>query len=66
MMHLTLKRLEVPGSLETRWGGQSECGWVGMGKGIWRIKYKLTLKKKSHEGKKKTNCLKKQIYLFIT
>ena len=32
MMHLTFKRLEVPGSLEVRWGGvgqprgDSECG----------------------------------------
>ena len=31
MMHLTLKRLEVPGSLEVRWGGvrgiHMETGW---------------------------------------
>ena len=37
MMHLTLKRLETPGSLEVRWGG----GWghprgdrVGWGRGV--------------------------------
>ena len=24
MMHLTLKRLEVPGSLEVRWGGDGD------------------------------------------
>jgi hypothetical protein len=33
MKHLTLKRLEAPGSLEVRWGGgggiQVETGWVG-------------------------------------
>jgi hypothetical protein len=40
MMHLTLKRLEAPGSLEVRWGGGlghpggNEVGWgegVGCG-----------------------------------
>jgi hypothetical protein len=33
MMHLTLKRLEAPGSLEVRWGGEwgihVETGWGG-------------------------------------
>jgi hypothetical protein len=29
MMHLTLKRLEAPGSLEVRWGG-------GEGASMWR------------------------------
>jgi hypothetical protein len=33
MMHLTLKRLEVPGSLEVMWGGgggiHMEIGWGG-------------------------------------
>jgi hypothetical protein len=29
MMHLTLKRLDAPGSLEVRWGGgiHVEMGW---------------------------------------
>jgi hypothetical protein len=40
MMHLTLKRLEAPGSLEFRWGGKWEnpCGdWnvVGKSSGMW-------------------------------
>jgi hypothetical protein len=30
MMHLTLKGLEAPGSLEVRWG------WVGVGTSTWR------------------------------
>ena len=42
MMHLTLKRLEAPGSLEVRWGGGGE-GWghphvdraVGRRYGMW-------------------------------
>jgi hypothetical protein len=33
MMHLTIKRLEAPGSLEVRWGGVGdihvEMGWGG-------------------------------------
>jgi hypothetical protein len=33
MMHLTLKRLEVPGSLEVRWGG---CGGIHIETGMWR------------------------------
>jgi hypothetical protein len=39
MMHLTLKRLEAPGSLEVRKGagGASMWRWVGVGRrcGIW-------------------------------
>jgi hypothetical protein len=36
-MHLTLKRLEVPGSLEDRWGGgiHVETEWVGRRYGMW-------------------------------
>ena len=36
MMHLTLKRLEAPGSLEVRWGGEwghphrDRIGWEGV------------------------------------
>ena len=47
MMHLTLKRLEAPGSLEVRWGGvgweevwdveQTEGGWEG---GKWNMECK--------------------------
>jgi hypothetical protein len=32
MMHLTLKRLEAPGSLEVRWGGERG---VGRRYGMW-------------------------------
>jgi hypothetical protein len=40
MMHLTLKRLEAPGSLEVRWGGgvgASTGGQSGVGRknGMW-------------------------------
>ena len=41
MMHLALKRLEVPGSLEVRWGG--EWGWEhphgdrGVGEKVWDV-----------------------------
>jgi hypothetical protein len=44
MMHLTLKRLEVPGSIEVRWCGDIhlETGWgreegwdVGQSEGGW-------------------------------
>ena len=56
MMHLTLKRLEAPGSLEVRRGGGihveigvgRKCGmWSsqrvgrGAGTGIWSVKNKL-------------------------
>jgi hypothetical protein len=37
MMHLTLKRLEAPGSLEIRWGGgwgHPPGDWVGWGGGV--------------------------------
>jgi hypothetical protein len=37
MMHLTLKRLEAPGSLEVRWGEGvgHPCGdWMGWGRGV--------------------------------
>ena len=50
-MHLTLKRLEAPGSLEVSWGGeevlnveQSEGGWGGAGNGIWNVKNELQIK----------------------
>ena len=39
MMHLTLKRLEAPGSLESRWGGgrgihvETGCG----GEELWNV-----------------------------
>jgi hypothetical protein len=33
MMHLTLKRLEIPGSLELMWGGR--WGEVGRRYGMW-------------------------------
>jgi hypothetical protein len=40
MMHLTLKRLEAPGSLEVRWGGgwghpRGDRGGVGRRCGMW-------------------------------
>jgi hypothetical protein len=39
MMHLTLKRLEAPGSLEVRWGGRwghpRGDRWVGRRCGLW-------------------------------
>ena len=39
MMYLTLKRLEVPGSLVVRWGGgvdiHVEAGGVGRRYGMW-------------------------------
>jgi hypothetical protein len=38
MMHLTLKRLEAPGSLEVRSGGE-EFGDVEQSEGGWGIKY---------------------------
>ena len=48
MMHLTLKRLEAPGSLEVRWGGeevwdveQLEGGRGGVGNVIWSVKNEL-------------------------
>jgi hypothetical protein len=59
MMHLTLKKLEAPGSLEVRgsgiqvetwvWAGVVGCGTVegwmgGKGKGIWSVKNKLIKK----------------------
>jgi hypothetical protein len=51
MMHLTLKILEAPGSLEVRWGGeevwdveQSEGAWGGVGNGIWSVKNELQIK----------------------
>jgi hypothetical protein len=58
MMHLTLKRMETPGSLEVNWGGVVGAstwgrgvgcgavrGWMGRaGKGIWCVKYKLKIK----------------------
>jgi hypothetical protein len=51
MMHLTLKRLEAPGSLEVRWGGeevwdmeQREGGWERARNGIWSVKNKLKIK----------------------
>jgi hypothetical protein len=34
MMHLTLKRLEAPGSLEVRWGGGQ--GHLHGDSGVWR------------------------------
>jgi hypothetical protein len=57
MMHLTLKRLEAPGSLEIRWGWRSggwgsgeevcdveqwESGWGG---GEWNMECKKLIKK---------------------
>ena len=39
MMHLPLKRLEAPGSLEVRWGGRwghsRVLGWVG--EEVWQV-----------------------------
>ena len=39
MMHLTLKRLEAPGSLEVRWGGEWGHAhgnmWMGRRYGMW-------------------------------
>ena len=39
MIHLTLKRLEAPGSLEVRWGGggdiHMETGWDG--EEVWDV-----------------------------
>jgi hypothetical protein len=39
MMHLTLKILEVPGSIEVRWGGgmghPHGVGWDGRRCGMW-------------------------------
>jgi hypothetical protein len=39
MMHLIIKRLEVPGSLEVRWGGDRgihmEMGWGG--EEVWDV-----------------------------
>jgi hypothetical protein len=41
MMHLTLKRLEAPGSLEVRWGGgwgiHVDTGVMGRRCGMWSI-----------------------------
>jgi hypothetical protein len=38
MMHLTLKRLEVPGSLEVRWGGGREIHVeAGGGEEVWDV-----------------------------
>jgi hypothetical protein len=35
MMHLTLKRLEAPGSLEVRWGGSVGVWNIHMETGVW-------------------------------
>ena len=39
MMHLTLKRLEAPGSLEVRWGGDwgHPRGDWGSGEEVWDV-----------------------------
>jgi hypothetical protein len=59
MMHLTLKKLDAPGSLEVRWGGERwdihvETGWLergmecgtdwGVVNKIWSVKSKLIKK----------------------
>jgi hypothetical protein len=48
MMHLTLKRLEAPGSLEVRWGGGEdihvETGWGGQG--MWDVEQNKEKRKK--------------------
>jgi hypothetical protein len=38
-MHLTLKRLEAPGSLEVRWGGgvQTSMWRPGCGEEVWDV-----------------------------
>jgi hypothetical protein len=62
MMHLTLKRLEAPGSLEVRWGGgvgattwrwgrvERRCGmWSSWRVGVgreWNMKCKIQIKNK--------------------
>ena len=55
MMHLTLKRLEVPGSLEVRWGGEwaihidtgggEEVCDAEQSEGGWRVGIKYGVKK---------------------
>jgi hypothetical protein len=35
MMHLILKRLEAPGSLEVRWGAEWRQGWSG--EEVWDV-----------------------------
>jgi hypothetical protein len=62
MMHLTLKRLETPGSLEVKWGRDGEMGWggekvwdveklkggwEGAGNKIWSLKNKLKIELKN-------------------
>jgi hypothetical protein len=38
MMHLTLKRMEAPGSLEVRWGGVEAPTWrQGGGEEVWDV-----------------------------
>jgi hypothetical protein len=65
MMHLTLKRLEAPGSLEVRWGWEwkhprgnrglgRRCGmWnsqrVGRGNKMWSVKILINLKGSLYE-----------------
>jgi hypothetical protein len=59
MMHLTLKRLEAPGSLEVMWGGgwdiHMEMGWGGevvwdveqLEGGMWGGEWNIECKNKS-------------------
>jgi hypothetical protein len=38
MMHLTLKRLEAPGSLEVRWDGDGDIHMeTGAGEEVWDV-----------------------------
>ena len=37
MMHLTLKRLEAPGSLEVRWGAETSLWRLGVGEKVWDV-----------------------------
>jgi hypothetical protein len=66
MMHLTLKRLEAPGSLEVSWWGvgrkygmwNSQRVGGGAGNGLWNVKNKIILKIKCTYDffKKDTEC----------
>jgi hypothetical protein len=51
MMHITLKRLEAPGTLKVRWGGEQMKGEWGTGNAICSVKnkLKLNLKKTQHK-----------------
>jgi hypothetical protein len=73
MMHLTLKRLEAPGSLEVRWGGVGhegihvETAWGG--EEVWDVEqskdgYRTGNRIRSAKSKLKIKQIFKKEYIF--